>query len=91
MDYHYPVVHVKIKGKIEEIVLHISKARDGDEEENTIARKIFELFGVPLGKIFVERLDGKLRPFYFMPLSKEEIDVEFAIEAYENWVLRRNL
>ncbi|MEM4473296.1 MAG: RimK-like ATPgrasp N-terminal domain-containing protein [Archaeoglobaceae archaeon] len=89
MDYHYPVVHVKIEGKVEEIKMHISKVKGGNEEEEIIARKVFETFGVPLGKIFVEKIDGRLRPFYFMPLSKEEIDLDLAISAiHENWLLR---
>ncbi|MCS7118825.1 MAG: RimK-like ATPgrasp N-terminal domain-containing protein [Archaeoglobaceae archaeon] len=81
MDYHYPVVQVEIEGKIEEIYMHLTKARKGDEEMNRIAKKVFEIFGVPLGKIFVEKIDGKLKPFYFMPLMKDEIDLDFAIEV----------
>ncbi|MEM0203808.1 MAG: RimK-like ATPgrasp N-terminal domain-containing protein [Archaeoglobaceae archaeon] len=89
MDYHYPVVHVRLDGKIEEIIMHFTKAKNGGEEEDFVARKVFETFGVPLGKIFVERKDGKLRPFYFMPLRKDEIDVEFAMEVvYENRMFR---
>uniref|UniRef100_A0A7J2TFZ9 RimK-like ATPgrasp N-terminal domain-containing protein n=1 Tax=Archaeoglobus fulgidus TaxID=2234 RepID=A0A7J2TFZ9_ARCFL len=91
MDYHYPVVHVKVEGRVEEAIMHLSEVRNGEEEKKRIAEKVFEIFGVPLGKIFVERIDGKLRPFYFMPLSKEEIDIDLAIASYENWVLRRNI
>lgn len=89
MDYHYPVVHVALEGKVEEIVVHFTRARKGGEEEDYVARKVFETFGIPLGKIFAERRDGKLRPFYFMPLQKGEIDLDFALEVfYEDRVLR---
>lgn len=89
MDYHYPVVHVKVEGKVDEVYMHLNRAKNGGEEEEAIARKVFEIFGVPLGKVFIERIDGKIRPFYFMPLSKREIDIELAVEAvYEDRLLR---
>ncbi len=88
MDYHYPVVHVQLEGKVEEIIMHLTRAKNGGDEEDYIARKVFETFGVPLGKIFVERKNGKLRPFYFMPLRRDEIDFDFAIRTYEDRLLR---
>lgn len=85
MDYHYPVVHVQLEGKVEEIVIHLTKARNGGEKEDYIARKVFETFSVPLGKVFVQKKDGVLKPFYFMPLLREEIDISFAMEViHEN-------
>ncbi len=89
MDYHYPVVHVKVEGKVGEVYMHLNRAQNGSEEEEAIARKVFEIFGVPLGKIFIERVDGKIRPFYFMPLNRKEIDIELAVQAiYEDRLLR---
>ncbi|MDI9646501.1 MAG: RimK-like ATPgrasp N-terminal domain-containing protein [Archaeoglobales archaeon] len=89
MDYHYPVVHVKVEGKVDEVYMHLNRAKNGGEEEKVIARKVFEIFGVPLGKIFIERIDGKIRPFYFMPLNRKEIDIELVVQAiYEDRLLR---
>lgn len=85
MDYHYPVVQLELEGEVKEVIMHFTRAKNGGEEENYIAKKVFETFGVPLGKVFVEKIDGRLRPFYFMPLRKDEIDIDFAMEVvYED-------
>ncbi|NHW23699.1 MAG: hypothetical protein HA489_05550 [Archaeoglobales archaeon] len=89
MDYHYPVVQVRIEGEVEEFDFYMGKTGKLD---NWVFRRIFEIFGVPMGKILAEVNGNRVRPFYFMPLMKNEIDFEFLREVLnENWMLCRKL
>lgn len=89
MDYHYPVVQVFVEGEVEEYEFYMGKTK---QSENPVFKKIYEIFGVPLGKVLAERVGNKIRPFYFMPMMRHEIDFEFLREVLnENWVLCRKL
>ncbi|MEM0215332.1 MAG: RimK-like ATPgrasp N-terminal domain-containing protein [Archaeoglobaceae archaeon] len=89
MDYHYPVVQVRAKGNVEEFEFYMGRTKGYD---NWVFRRIFEVFGVPLGKVLVERIGNKIRPFYFMPIMKNEIDFNFLKEVLnENCMLCRKL
>lgn len=89
MDYHYPVVQVCAEGEVEEFDFYMGKTK---KSNNWVFRRIYDLFGVPIGRILAEKNGGKIRPFYFMPLMKAEIDFEFLKEVLnENWVLCRKL
>ncbi|MEM1545562.1 MAG: RimK-like ATPgrasp N-terminal domain-containing protein [Candidatus Methanomethylicia archaeon] len=81
MNYHYPVVHVEVEGEIMEITLHLTRASNGWDE---LARRIFNVFSIPLGKILVEKIDSRVRPIYFMPLEREEINLELIFKVVKN-------
>ncbi len=85
MDFHYPVVHVRVEGSVEEFEFYMGKTKNSD---SWVFRRIFEIFGVPIGKILAEVNGTRVRPFYFMPLMRNEIDFEFLKEVLnENWML----
>ncbi len=85
MDFHYPVVQVRVGGSVEEFVFYMGKTKKSD---SWVFRRIFEIFGVPMGKILAEVNGIRVRPFYFMPLMRNEIDFEFLKEVLnENWML----
>lgn len=82
----YPVVHVKSE-EYDYFNLYLWKA--DKEEYNYIAEKIFKNLRIPLGKVLVDINDGKAKPFYFMPVEKDEINLRFVFEVlYENCLLR---
>ncbi|MDI9609859.1 MAG: RimK-like ATPgrasp N-terminal domain-containing protein [Archaeoglobales archaeon] len=89
MDYHYPVVQVRVEGEVEEFEFYMGRTR---KLGNGVFKKIYDLFGVPLGKILAERIGNRIRPFYFMPMMKNEIDFDFLNEVLnENCMLCRKL
>ncbi|MEM1578650.1 MAG: RimK-like ATPgrasp N-terminal domain-containing protein [Archaeoglobaceae archaeon] len=90
MGYRYSVVNVEVEGDIGEFEIYLGEAKK--EEFEDLAEKTFEIFGVPIGKVLFEKVDDKIRPFYFMPLTTDEIDFAFLKEVInENWMLCRNL
>ncbi|MDK2795233.1 MAG: hypothetical protein PWQ22_466 [Archaeoglobaceae archaeon] len=89
MDYHYLVVQVCAEGEVEEFDFYLGKTK---KSNNWIFRRIYDIFGVPIGRILAEKDGGRIRPFYFMPLMKAEIDFGFLREVLnENWLLCRKL
>lgn len=77
----YPVVHVNTE-EVDSFIMHLSLA--DKEEYNFIAEKIFRLLRIPLGKVLVDTSDSKPKPFYFMPLEKNEINLKLIRGALEN-------
>jgi len=78
MDYHYPVVHVEVEGEIREVILHLTRASNG---WNEFAGRIFNVFSIPLGKILVEKVGSRVKPLYFMPLEKKEINLDLILKV----------
>lgn len=82
----YPVVQVRAE-KIEEINIHLTKA--DKDEYSIVSEKLFRALKIPLGRVFVEITDGKLKPFYFTPLEKGEINFNLIFEVLnENSLFR---
>lgn len=74
----YPVVQLKAE-KIDEVRIFLNRA--DKPEFNWLAEIIFKEFGVPLGKVLIA---DNFKPFYFMPMEKEEIRLDLIFEALKN-------
>uniref|UniRef100_A0A7C4W4D0 RimK-like ATPgrasp N-terminal domain-containing protein n=2 Tax=Geoglobus ahangari TaxID=113653 RepID=A0A7C4W4D0_9EURY len=77
----YPVVQVKAE-KIEIVDMYLTKTNK--EEYSFVAETLFRTLKIPLGKVFFEVNGEKVKPFYFAPLEKDEINFELIFEVLNN-------
>lgn len=72
MNYKFAVCAQPLKGEIVSVKSLFGKC-DDDEETQKIAEEVFELFKIPLCKLYVQKVEGKAYLCGMQALTKEEL------------------
>ncbi|MEM1537025.1 MAG: RimK-like ATPgrasp N-terminal domain-containing protein [Candidatus Bathyarchaeia archaeon] len=73
MNYRYVVCAQPLKGEISSIKSFFGECALEDPRVKAVARKVYEVFQIPVCKLYVQRLNGEARLCGLQPLKMEEL------------------
>jgi len=72
VNYRYPVSVQPLVGEVKEAVQVFGET--DVPEARSIAKKFYETFRIPIGKLIVQMVDGEAKLCHFEPTAKKEVD-----------------
>jgi hypothetical protein len=73
MNYKFDVCAMPLKGQMLTVKSFFGKCPEADSEVCAISEKVYRLFGIPICKLHIQKVDGKAYLSGLQPLKEQEL------------------